>query len=92
LDGRSSSRKACGSLYAGEKGGEEDGIEGVVGEAAELWRGGVLYEFRVFQSMTCASRTTMVKSRAWFEDGETDVAFMREILSEATIYWQVRAS
>ena len=33
----SSSRKASGSLYAGEKGGEEDGVNGVVGKAAELW-------------------------------------------------------
>jgi hypothetical protein len=32
-----SSRKTCGSLYTGEKGGDEDGIEGVVGKAAELW-------------------------------------------------------
>ena len=32
----SSSRKTSGSLYAGEKGGEEDGVEGVVGKAAEL--------------------------------------------------------
>ena len=44
---RSSSRKARGSLYTGEEGGEEDGVEGVVGEAAELWRGRVWYEFRV---------------------------------------------
>lgn len=41
---RSSSRKACGSLYTGEEGGEEDGIEGVVGETTELR---VWYEFRV---------------------------------------------
>jgi hypothetical protein len=32
-----SSRKTCGSLYTGEEGGNEDGIEGVVGKAAELW-------------------------------------------------------
>jgi hypothetical protein len=32
-----SSRKTCGALYTGEKGGDEDGIEGVVGEATELW-------------------------------------------------------
>jgi hypothetical protein len=31
-----SSRKTCGALYTGEKGGDEDGIEGVVGEATEL--------------------------------------------------------
>ena len=31
-----SSRKASGSLHAGEKGREEDGVEGVVGKAAEL--------------------------------------------------------
>jgi hypothetical protein len=34
-----SSRKTCGSLYTSEKGGDEDGIEGVVGKAAELWSG-----------------------------------------------------
>ena len=56
----SSSRKTCRSLDAGEEGGEEDGVKGVVGEAAELYG---LYEYRVFQTVTCASRTTMVKSR-----------------------------
>lgn len=39
---------------------------------------------------TCASRTTMVKVACVFEDGETDVAFYAEILSEATRYWQAR--
>lgn len=86
---RSSSRKACGSLYTGEEGGEEDGIEGVVSEAAELWRGGVLYEFRVFQPMTCASRTTMVKSRVCLKMGR-QMWLLCEILSEATMYWQAR--
>jgi hypothetical protein len=57
------SRKTCGALYTGEKGGDEDGIEGVVGEAAELWS--ERDEWLLIHDM-CLSRTTMVSmSRVW---------------------------
>jgi hypothetical protein len=83
---RCSSRKTCGSLYTGEKGGDEDGVKGVVGKAAELWsrRFGVSCSVSIHDM--CLSRTTMVLRVACcvfeVEERKMCVAFNAKILSE----------